>query len=316
MNGAEQWVGIDVSKNELAVGVYPSSECWTFDYTVKGVSGLVERIRALGAKLITLEATGGLELDVVCALTEAKLPAVVVNPRQVRDFAKAAGILAKTDGIDAVVLARFGEAVKPEVRPLPDAAERELKALMARRRQLVEMLTQEKNRLHMAALCVQSDVESHVKWLEKKIKDIDGDLAKAIHSSPVWQEKENLLRSVPGIGPVTCCVLLADLPELGRLNRKQIAALVGVAPFNRDSGLYAGRRAVWGGRASCRTALYMATLAAIRRNPNIARFYGRLIKAGKKPKVAITACMRKLLVMLNAMLKHNTLWRDDIVAYA
>lgn len=271
-------------------------------------AALVERLRGVRPALVVLEATGGLQIPAVAALAAAGLRTVVVNPRQVRQFAGATGRLAKTDAIDAQVLAQFGEAVRPEVRPLPDADSQELSALVNRRRQLIEMLTAEKNRLRLAAKKVRPNIEAHIRWLEGELLDLEGGLGDAIRSSPVWRERDNLLRSVPGVGPVLSSVLLAELPELGRLNRKEIAALAGVAPLNRDSGQFRGRRTVWGGRSHVRTALYMATLVASRYNPTIKSFYQRLLSVGKPKKVALTACMRKLLTILNAMMRHQAPW--------
>jgi transposase len=275
-----------------------------------GIDSLVTRLKAVSPVLIVLEATGALESPCASALAATGLPVVVVNPRQVRDFAKATGRLAKTDRIDAEVLALFGEAVRPEVRPLPDAESRRLEALCARRRQLVEMLTAEQNRLGSANEAVRSHVEEHIRWLKAQLKDLDCDLKKAIQSSPAWRDKDELLRSFKGgVGPVLRSTLIGELPELGRLNRREIAALVGVAPLNRDSGTLRGRRSTWGGRASVRRALYMSALVASRHNPTIRAFYDRLRAAGKPAKTALTACMRKLLVILNAMVRDQTRWR-------
>jgi transposase len=269
---------------------------------------VAQRLQSLAPALVVLEATGGVELALVAQLGAVGLPVVVTNPRQVRDFARATGQLAKTDRIDAEILARFADQVRPELRPLPDPAIQELAALLARRRQLVEMLTAERNRLRRAARRVRPRITEHVHWLERELDDIDHDLADAIRSSPLWREQEDLLRTVPGIGPVVASTLLAGLPELGRLNRKEIAALVGVAPLNRDSGTLRGRRSVWGGRGQIRAALYMAALAATRFNPKVRAFYQRLLAAGKPKKVALVACMRKLLTILNAMVHNNTSW--------
>jgi len=260
--------------------------------------------------LIVLEATGGIERQLVRALVSAELPVVVVNPRQVRDFAKASGQLAKTDAIDAMVLARFAEAIRPTVRPLPDESLLELRALIARRRQLTEMIVAERNRLTAASKSVRKRINTHIRWLEAELGRADKDLDQSIRQSPIWKENEDLLRSVPGIGPVISRTLLAELPELGQLNRKQIAALVGIAPLNRDSGTLRGRRTIWGGRATVRAALYMAALVASRRNAVIRDFYKRLRNTGKAPKVALVACMRKLLTILNAMIKHRTCWAE------
>lgn len=305
-------VGIDVAQDWLDVAVQPDRESWRASNDEPGIAGLVERLLALQPASVILEATGGFELPVTGALLAAGLPATVVNPRQVRDFARAMGQLAKTDTIDAQVLARFGEAVRPELRPLPDEATQELAALVTRRRQLIEMLTAEKNRLRLAARAVRRDIEQHIRWLEQRLSDLDGDLAQQIRSSPRWREQDDLLRSAPGIGPVSSVTLLAQLPELGRLNRKEIAALVGVAPLNRDSGTLRGRRAVWGGRSHVRAALYMATLVATRRNAAIRAFYTRLLAAGKPKKVALTACMRKLLISLNAMMHDQKPWQPSL----
>lgn len=259
--------------------------------------------------MIVLEATGGLEVPLTSALAAAGLPVVVVNPRHVRDFAKASGQLAKTDALDAQTLAQFAEVMRPTPRPLPDAQAQALAALLTRRRQLVEMLTAEKNRLRTAAPPIRKSVRAHIAWLERELTHTDTDLAQAIRQSPVWQEKDGLLRSVPGVGSVLTTTLLANLPELGTLTHKQIAALVGVAPLNRDSGTLRGRRTVWGGRAQVRAVLYMGAIVAARFNPVIRAFYQRLRAAGKAKKVALVACMHKLLTILNAILKHRTPWR-------
>lgn len=307
----DSFAGIDVSKERLDVAVLPSGESWSITNQDKAIQSLVKRIRSLKPELIILEATGHLELPLVVALAANGLPVVVVNPRQVREFAKASGILAKTDRIDAQVLARFGEKMRPEVRPLKDKQTRELTALMTRRRQLVAMLVAEKNRLAAAPQAVRKDIKTHIAWLEKKLSKMNDHLADKIKNSPVWREKDALLRSVPGVGVVLSTSLMADLPELGTLNRRQIAALMGVAPFNRDSGAFRGKRSVWGGRGQLRSALYMATLAATRSNPMIRSFYQRLREGGKPHKVALTACMRKLLITLNAILKTQTPWHPN-----
>jgi transposase len=309
MNKVERAVGIDVSKGLLDVAVLPEGESWSATNEEEGITQVVKRLKSLRPRLVVLEATGGMETAFVGAAATARLPVVVVNPRQVRDFAKSVGALAKTDAIDARVLARFAEAVRPEVRPLKDKEASQLSALIARRRQLVEMLTSEKNRLATAPEAIHPSIEEHIEWLEQRLTDINGKLKKAIKKSPVWRAKEQLLRTAPGVGPVLSATLVAGLPELGALNRKRIAALVGVAPFNRDSGTYRGRRCIWGGRGSIRAVLYMGTLAATRFNPVIRAFYLRLCAAGKEHKVALTACMRKLLTILNAMVKTGTPWR-------
>ena len=308
MTSTPVFVGIDVSKDQLDVALRPSAERWAVANDDAGIATLVDRLGALTPALIVLEATGGLELPLTGALAVG-LPVVVVNPRQVRDFAKATGKLAKTDALDAAVLAQFAEAVRPALRPLPDAALQALSALLARRRQLLEMRTAEQNRLGMARPPVRKGIRAHIAWLDRHLAQTDNDLARAIRESPVWREKDDLLQSAPGVGPGLARTLLADLPELGTLNRKQIAALVGVAPLNRDSGTLRGRRSVWGGRAHVRAALYMSALAATRYNPVIRAFYQRLCAAGKAKKVALTACMHKLLGILNSMVKHRTPWR-------
>ncbi|MDP6494577.1 MAG: IS110 family transposase [Dehalococcoidia bacterium] len=302
------FVGIDVSGKHLDMAVRPTGEHGQFSNDREGIAQIVECLVALGPSGVVLEATGGLEIPVSAELQVASLAVSVVNPRQVRDFARAVGQLAKTDRIDAMVLARFAEAVKPPPRPLPDAKTRELRSLVDRRRQLVEMLTAESNRLRSASGRVRPQIEEHIRWLESRVKDLDTDLGEVIRSSPLWRTQEQLLRSVPGIGPVLSSTLLVELPELGTLDRKQIASLVGVAPLNRDSGAFRGRRTVWGGRARVRAALYMGTLVATRFNPIIKAFYQRLCAAGKAKKVALTACMRKLLTILNSMLRHRTPW--------
>ena len=272
------------------------------------------QLAELAPTLVVLEATGGLETFLVGELAGAQLPVVVVNPRQVRDFAKAVGKLAKTDALDAQVLAHFGEATKPDLRPLPDDSTRELQALLARRSQVVEMVTAEKNRCRTATQRLQPQIQEHIRYMEKQLKELEQGLSELLSSSPVWRTKEKLLGSVPGVGPVLTVALLAGLPELGRLDRREIASLslVGVAPFNRDSGTLRGKRTVWGGRSSVRATLYMATLAATRYNSVMRAFYQRLLEAGKPKKVALTACMRKLLTILNAMLKHNLSWNSKL----
>lgn len=310
------FVGIDVSKAQLDVAVRPSGETWAVAHDEAGLGALVARLRKLGPTLIVLEATGGLEVALAGVLAAAPLPVAVVNPRQVRDFARSTGALAKTDRLDAQSLARFAEAVRPEPRPLPDAQAQELSAVLQRRRQLVEMLTAEKNRLHAAPRRIRPQIQAHVEWLQRQIRQFDDDLRALIRSSPLWREQDDLLRSAPGVGPVLATTLVAALPELGTLTRHQIAALVGVAPLNRDSGTLRGRRTVWGGRAHVRAVLYMSTLVAVRHNPVLTAFYQRLRAAGKVPKVALTACMRKLLTILNAMLKHRTRWAPVVAQHA
>lgn len=309
MTLAPVFVGIDISKARLEVALRPSLDRWTGPHDDAGIRALVARLGAVSPTLIVLEATGGLEGVLTGALGAAGLPVVVINPRQARDFAKAMGRLAKTDAIDADLLAQFAEVIRPPVRPLPDAQTQALAALIARRRQLIEMRTAESNRLGSAPKGVRPGITAHLRWLDTQVARVDRDLIHAVRQSPVWRERDELLQSTPGVGPVVTTTLLAELPELGTLDGKQIAALVGVAPLNRDSGLVRGKRTVWGGRASVRAALYMSALVAIRHNPVIKAFYQRLRAAGKAPKVALIACMRKLLTILNAMLKHRTPWR-------
>ena len=304
------YVGVDVAKAQVDVAVRPAEDGWMVANDDAGIKHLVSKLKTLEPALVVMEASGGLELPLVAALAAEELPVVVVNPRQVRDFAKATGKLAKTDALDAAVLAHFGEAVKPPVRPLRDAETQALNSLAARRHQVMSMLVSERNRLSVAVPAVRPRIEAHIEWLQGELDDLDKDLRQTLRQSPVWREKDDLLRSVPGVGPQVSLTLLAYLPELGTLNRKQIAALVGVAPFNRDSGTLRGRRTVWGGRARVRASLYMGALVASRYNPVISAFYQRLLAAGKPKKLALTACMRKLLVILNSMLRHRSTWRD------
>jgi transposase len=311
---AEVFVGIDVARASLDIATRPTGEGWHVGNDSTGISALVARLQAIEPTLIVLEATGGLEVAVLAALGSVGLPAVAVNPRQVRDFAKAVGKLAKTDALDAQVLAHFADAVRPAVRPLPDAATRELSALVTRRRQLVEMLTAEENRRKTASTAMGAEIQEHIVWLRKRLHGVDRELSQAIRSSSLWREQENLLRSVPGIGPALSAILLADLPELGTLGRKQLAALVGLAPLNRDSGTLRGKRTIWGGRATVRAALYMGALVGSRCNPVLRAMYIRLVAAGKTKKCALTACMHKLLTILNAMLKHRTAWAPSTPA--
>lgn len=306
-----RFIGIDVATRQLDVAARPGGERWAAVNDAAGIAGVVERLRTTGpVALIVLEATGGYELALVAALTTAQLPVVVVNPRQVRDFARAVGQLAKTDAIDAEVLAHFAAAIRPEPRALPDALTQELQGWLGRRRQLLEMLLAEEQRLGRATRTIRPQIQQHVEWLRSQLRDVDRGLQELIRTSPVWREHENLLRTTPGVGPVLATTLLADLPELGRLNRRQIAALVGLAPLNWDSGQQRGTRHIWGGRAPVRTALYMATLAAVRCNPVIRAFFERLSAAGKPRKVALTACMRKLLTILNAMMHRRVGWQS------
>ena len=303
------YVGIDVAKVRVDVAIRPGGDRCEVSNDEAGIAALVVQMQELNPAAVVLEASGGLELPLVAALAAASLPVVVVNPRQVRDFAKATGRLAKTDTLDAAVLAHFAEAVRPPLRPLRDAETQDLNSMVTRRRQVMSMLVAERNRLSSAAMTVRPSVEAHILWLKQELDDLDKGLRETLRRSPVWREKDDLLRSVPGIGEQISLTLLAYLPELGTLNRRQIAALVGVAPFNRDSGTLRGKRTVWGGRAGVRTALYMGAMVASRHNPVIRDFYQRLLSAGKPKKLALTACMRKLLTILNSMLKHGTSWQ-------
>ena len=300
MEQESTYVGIDVAKAQVDVAVRPTGQTWTITYDDAGVQELVSQLKTLEPALVLLEATGGLELPMVVALATAALPVVVVNPRQVRDFAKATGTLAKTDTLDAAVLAHFADAIRPDVRPLRDAETQVLASLVARRHQVVAMLVSEKNRLRRAISAVRPRVEAHIAWLEQELEDLDEGLRQTLRQSPLWREKDDLLRTVPGVGEQLSLTLLAYLPELGTLDRRQVAALVGVAPFNRDSGTLRGKRTVWGGRARLRAVLYMGALVASQYNPVIRDFYRRLLAAGKPKKLALTACMRKLLVILNS----------------
>lgn len=314
MERSEIYVGIDVSKDRLDIAIHGRDKLWSFSNDEGGIEQTVKRLKGLSPVLVVLEATGGIELPIVASLGASGVPVAVINPRQARDFGKATGKLAKTDVLDAKLLAHFASAVRPEPKALPDAAALEFAAILARRRQVVEMLTAEKNRSRTAIKPVRQRIGKHISWLEQELDDTDRDLAQAVHNSPLWREKEDLLKSVPGVGTVLSSTLLGQLPELGALNRKQIAALVGVAPLNRDSGKFRGKRSVWGGRASVRSALYMSTLVAARHNPVIKAFYHRLCAAGKPKKLALTACMRKLLTILNAMMRDRTHWSPVYLA--
>ena len=309
MEQGDIYVGIDVAKVRVDVAIRPGGDRCEVSNDEAGVAALVVQMQELHPAAVVLEASGGLELPLVAALAAASLPVVVVNPRQVRDFAKATGRLAKTDTLDAAVLAHFAEAVRPPLRPLRDAETQDLNSLVTRRQQVVSMLVAERNRLSSATTAAQPSIEAHIEWLKQELDNLDKGLRQTLRRSPVWREKDDLLRSVPGIGEQISLTLLAHLPELGTLNRRQIAALVGVAPFNRDSGTLRGKRTVWGGRAGVRTALYMGAMVASRHNPVIREFYQRLLAAGKPKKLALTACMRKLLTILNSMLKHGRPWQ-------
>ena len=305
------FVGIDISKTWLDIAVHESEETWRVGNDDVGIAGLVKRLKQARPILIVLEATGGYEMQLVAQLAQAKLPVVVTNPRKVRAFARSTGKLAKTDKLDAKLLAHFAAAIRPAVRPLPSEEEEQLTGLLVRRRQVVDMLTVEKNRLHTVRAALRGDIKEHIAWLQDKLTKLDGEIDQFVKMTSVWKEKDSILQSTPGVGRVTSCTLLAMLPELGTLNRQEIAALVGVAPVNKDSGRNQGKRRVYGGRATVRSVLYMAALAAKRYNPRIKKFYDELIRRGKEKKVALTACMRKLIVILNAMLRTNQPWRVE-----
>jgi transposase len=305
---ASPFIGLDIAKATIEVGSWPDARTWQVSNDTDGIAQLTTDLAACAPACIVLEASGGYQQEAAATLAAAGLPVVVVNPRQVRDFAKACGVLAKTDRLDALILARFAEAVRPEQRALPDDATTELRALLLRRTQLIQMRTMEKNRLVTATHAVQTQIREHIAWLDGQLHDLDTDLRRRLKASPVWREKEQLLRSIKGIGPVCSLTLLAALPELGRLSHKEIAALAGLAPFARDSGTLRGKRTIWGGRARVRQGLYMAALTAARHNPVIRAFHQRLLAAGKPPKVALTACMHKLLTIANAILRSHTAW--------
>lgn len=309
MGEAAIFVGIDISKSRLDIALVPANGSFSVPNTEAGVQKLVARLQKVRPHIILLEATGGYEYLVVAALREAGLPACFINPRQVRDFARSLGILAKTDAIDALVLARFAEKLRPQPRPLPDAAQQELKQLLTRRRQLLDMIVMEQNRLELSPFPrVQQSIQEVVRSLTQQLQDLEREIDDFFRQHPIWVEKDQLLQTMPGVGPTTSCCLIAWLWELGRLNRREIAALVGVAPFNWDSGAWRGARRIRGGRKRLRQVLYMATVAAVRCNEVISRYYHRLLQRGKAKKLAITACMRKLLTMLNAMVKNQQPW--------
>ena len=313
-SAAVEWtsVGIDVSKAELVIRVEPSGERWTSGTAPDAVTALVTRLRRLRPDVVVMEATAGYEIPVAVACAAGGLPVAVVNPRQIRAFAQAIGRTAKTDPIDAEVIALFGARVQPEPRTLPDAETQALAALVIRRRQLLEMLHAERQRLAQATTpAVRRDLRQHVAWLERRVTDGDDEMQKRIQKSAAWRAKEDLLRSVPGIGPTVSRTLIAELPELGQLDRRTLAALVGVAPLNRDSGRFRGKRMIWGGRASVRQALYMAALVASRYNAPLRTFYQRLQASGKPKKLALVAVMRKLLTILNAVVKHGKAWQPQ-----
>lgn len=309
----EHFIGIDISKDYLDIADSATQETWRTANDDSGIASLTKRLSTPTPTLIVLEATGGLEISLASALAAKGLPVTVVNPRQVRDFAKATGQLAKTDTLDAKVLVHFARAVRPEIRQIKDQETRELAALVTRRRQLVDMLATEKTRLKQVSKAIHQNVQTHITWLQDRIREIDQDLSKTLKASSVWRENDQIIQSVPGAGPVLSINLLANVPELGTLNRRQIAALIGLAPLNRDSGSFRGRRCIWGGRASVRATLYMAAVTAMQHNHVIHAFYQRLIKKGKPFKVAITACMRKLLTIINTMVKTKTLWNENLI---
>jgi transposase len=313
MGEQDVFVGIDVSKENLEVCLRPGEERIGFSQSEDGWGSMGQWVESFSPRLVVLEATGGLERGAVAALVSKGLPVVVVNPRQIRHFAISQGILAKTDKIDARVIAQFGESIRPEIRPLKDEEAQELDSLVTRRRQIVQMLAAEKNRFQSAVGRAREDIGVHLEWLQKRLEKIEKDMDRMIQKSPVWRVKAELLCSMKGVGPGLCRTIISDLPELGTLKRQKIAALVGVAPLNRDSGKFRGRRTTWGGRSEVRSILYMATVAAIRWNPVIRGFHDRLMKAGKPPKVAIVACMRKLLSILNAMMKNQTPWQPPVL---
>ena len=305
----EHFVGIDVSKAKLDVAVYPSKQLFSVDNDQNGLDQLAQSLEDLDPQLVVFESTGGYELLAVSTLYAAGLPVVVINARQIRDFAKSVGKLAKTDTIDAQVIAHFASAVRPQLRPLKDKLTQQLAALVTRRRQIVEMIVAESNRLASATAQNRRDIKTHIRWLKKRLAQIDTNIKGQIRKSPLFFKKDKILQSTPGVGPTTSATLISSVPELGTMDRKKIACLIGLAPLNRDSGKVKGRRMIWGGRAHVRAVLYMSALSAIQFNPIIRQFYNRLTEAGKCHKVAITACMRKLLTILNAMLRDQRFWQ-------
>jgi transposase len=306
----EIFVGIDVGKRSLDVYVLPSDEHFIQENDQEGIDKLVARLVEIRPSLVVMEPTGGLEMPLAGALVAAGVETSVVNPSRPRNFARATGRLAKNDRVDAQALALFAKILRPEVRPLKDDLTQELSALTGRRRQLIQMLVAEKNRLGTAHGSVRASIEQTIRWLQKMLEELDRDLDQRVKASPVWKEKEGLLRSVKGVGPTLARTILSHLPELGQLSRRQVAALVGVAPYDEDSGIHKGQRHIWGGRAQVRNVLYMATLAAVRCNPRIRDFYLKLRAEKKAPKVALVAAMRKLLTILNAMLRDRTAWQN------
>lgn len=304
-----EYVGIDVSQQTLDMVAYTTGEMHSFTNDQAGISKAGKWLKKVKPAIVVMEATGGLEIPVYVALQKTNIPLAVVNPRQIRDYARSMGILAKTDKVDAKILAAYGAQVRPEVRPLPDEETRQLDRLVTRRRQLVLMITAETNHLLSTRdETIKGEIQTHIAFMKQDLANRDKGISQMIQDSPEYRQKNKLLQSVPGVGPVLSATLIGELPELGHLNRKQIAALAGVAPLNRDSGKYRGKRSVWGGRSSVRQTLYMATLVATRHNRILNQFYNRLLAGGKAKKVALTACMRKLLIILNVMLKHNSPW--------
>jgi transposase len=310
----KKWVGIDVAKDSLEVYVRPLNESFSVSNTPEGLEELVARLKPLAPERVVLEATGKLEILALVTLAQAGLPVVRVNPRRARDFARSIGRIAKTDSIDAGDLAHYAEAIRPETRAIPEDDVRDLESLMVRRRQVVEMITAEKNRLGRARESVQTHIKDHIAWLEDQRRDLEKQIELVVSNSSIWREQDKVMRSVKGVGPVFSHTIAAWLPEIGTLSGKEISALVGVAPMNRDSGLMRGKRSICGGRAEVRSVLYMATVVAVTHNPIIRQFYERLTRAGKPPKVAITACAHKLLVILNAMVRDQSPWRDPATA--
>lgn len=311
MNTERKYVGIDISKEYLDVAIDLKDKRWRFGNNPAGIDEAIKMLKTIAPVFVVFEATGGLELSFWSALSEAGIEVSPVNPRQIRDFAKAMGKLAKTDKIDAGVIAHYGQSMQPRSQGFPDS--QDLKEAMTRRNQLVEMITSEKNRFrYVRNKRIKQDIHLHIEWLESQLNDVDNGLKQAINTDPVTRKKSELLQSTPGVGPTLSASLIVQLPELGTLNRQQIAALVGVAPLNRDSGTMRGKRMVWGGRPRVRRALYMSTLVATRYNPVIRTFYHHLLVVGKAKKVALIACMRKLITILNSMAKNNTPWRCDI----
>jgi transposase len=310
------FVGIDVAKDSMEVRVHQEAESREYSNDENGLSKLIAKMKKLSPSLIVLESTGGYEEDTAFELQSEGFPVAVLNPRYIRDFARSIGILAKTDKIDARVVALYAATIQPTPRILPDEETQGLRAIMMRRRQVVTMLTAEKNRLQQANKAVKGRIQAHINWLEQELDDVNKELKETVKNNAEWQEKDAIIQSVPGVGPNLSITLLSEFPELGSLNRKQIAALGGVAPFNRDSGTMRGKRSIWGGREIVRTATYMSAFVAIRFNPLLKTFFNRLIEAGKPYKVAIVACMRKLLCILNTMLKNHTFWNCQVTQIA